>query len=97
MIHSAGDPVKQVLDTVASTIRAYNMIEPGHMVICGVSGGPDSMCLLDCLDILSGEMGFGLFVAHLHHHMRGEQADKDAQLVVDFAQSRNIPVEVGHA
>jgi len=97
VIHSAGDPVKQVLDTVASTIREYGMIEPGQTVICAVSGGPDSMCLLDSLNILSGELGFSLYVAHLHHHMRGEQADKDAQLVVDFAQSRNLPVEVGHA
>lgn len=97
MIHSAQDPVKQVLDTVASTIREYNMIEPGHTVICAVSGGPDSMCLLDSLYLLSEGLGFSLFVAHLHHHMRGEQADKDAQLVVDFARSRGIPVEVGHA
>jgi tRNA(Ile)-lysidine synthase len=97
VIHSARDPVKQVLDTVASAIREYNMIEPGHRVICAVSGGPDSMCLLDSLHVLSSEMGFSLYVAHLHHHMRGEQADKDAQLVVDFATSRDIPVEVGHA
>lgn len=52
VIHSAQDPVKQVLDTVASTIREYNMIEPGHTVICAVSGGPDSMCLLDSLYLL---------------------------------------------
>ncbi len=96
VVHTARDPVREVLDIVSSTIQEYSMIEPGETVICAVSGGPDSMCLLDSLHILSSESGFSLYVAHLHHHMRGEQADKDAQLVLDFSKQRNIPAEVGH-
>lgn len=96
MIYTVRDPIEQVLDIVSSTIQEHDMIEPGDTVICAVSGGPDSMCLLDSLHILSGKFDFSLRIAHLHHHMRGEQADKDAQLVVDFGKSRGIPAAVGH-
>ena len=72
------------------------MIESGDTVICAVSGGPDSMCLLDSLILLSSELDFRIHVAHLHHHMRGEQADKDAQLVLDFCTSQGISATVGH-
>jgi len=72
------------------------MIDPGDLVICAVSGGPDSMCLLDSLLILSKDLNFSLHVAHLHHHMRGEEADRDAEMVSRFARDRGIPVTVGH-
>ena len=72
------------------------MIEPGDVVICAVSGGPDSMCLLDTLFMLSRELAISLHVAHLNHHMRGEEADKDAAMVVEFCRARGIPATVGH-
>lgn len=97
MIPTIQDPTRHVLDVVSSTVQKYHMIEPGERVLCAVSGGPDSMCLLDSLHVLSKTLEFDLCVGHLHHHMRGEQADKDACLVMDFAKQRNIPVEIGHA
>lgn len=96
VIYTVRDPVEEVLNIVSSTVQEHNMIRPGETVICAVSGGPDSMCLLDSLHILSDKFDFSLQIAHLHHHMRGEQADKDAELVVDFGKSRGIPAAVGH-
>ncbi len=72
------------------------MIESGDTVVCAVSGGPDSMCLLDSLHTLSDKLGCNLYVAHLHHHMRGKKADKDAQLVMDFAERKQISRFIGH-
>lgn len=35
---------------VKATIKKYNLIEQGEKIVVGVSGGPDSMCLLDVLN-----------------------------------------------
>ena len=97
MIQTTSDLVTEVINKVRQTIKKHDMIHAGDLVICAVSGGPDSMCLLDSLLCLSRELDFTIHVGHLHHHMRGEQADKDAEIVADFCRSRNVPVTIGHA
>jgi tRNA(Ile)-lysidine synthase len=72
------------------------MFSGGGLVLVGVSGGPDSMCLLDVLNRFREEFGITLRVAHLNHHMR-EQADQDAAMVEEFANSLGIPTTIGHA
>ncbi len=94
---ATGDLVTQsVIRACSGTIRRYTMVNRGDLVICAVSGGPDSMCLLSALAKLRGELGISLHVAHLNHHMRAE-APEDAAMVQDFAQSLDIPCTVGHA
>lgn len=85
----------QVINTVKKTIEEYNMISRNDFIVCGISGGPDSICLLHVLAGLSGAMGFKLHVGYLHHHMRKE-ADEDAKMVVDFAASLGVRATVGH-
>lgn len=65
--------------------------EPGGMVLCAVSGGRDSMCLLHYLDRIAPQYGFAVAAAHLNHLMRGEDARRDEAFVRDFCCSRNIP------
>jgi tRNA(Ile)-lysidine synthase len=72
------------------------MFAGGGLVLVGVSGGPDSMCLLDALSRFRDEFGLTLQVAHLNHHMR-EEAGRDALMVEEFARSLGIPTEIGHA
>ena len=45
-------------DKVANTIRKFNLINPGDKIVLGVSGGPDSMCMLDILLKLQKENNF---------------------------------------
>lgn len=72
------------------------MVAPGDLVIVAVSGGPDSMCLLDVLFALAPELGIRLHAAHLNHHMR-PQAPQDAAMVRDFAESLGLECTVGDA
>lgn len=60
-------------------------LDPDRIVIIGVSGGPDSLCLLDVLD----RLGYSLVVAHLNHQLRLE-AGKDAQVVKMNAEERGL-------
>ena len=63
------------------------MLSAGETVVTAVSGGPDSLALLHVLYALSkGEMrGLRVIAAHLHHGMRGVEADADARFVRDEA------------
>jgi len=72
------------------------MLTEGDLVVVAVSGGPDSMCLLDILCSLATEFGIDLYVAHLNHHMR-EQAKEDAEMVREFAGSLGVGCTVGDA
>lgn len=72
------------------------MLSAGDLVVVAVSGGPDSMCLLDALASSAPQLRIRLHVAYLHHHMR-EQADSDVRVVAAFAGRLGIPCAVGHA
>ena len=57
------------------------LLKPGLRLAVGVSGGADSVALLRALAERSGELGLVLHVAHLHHGLRGEEADADLEFV----------------
>lgn len=56
-----------------------------------VSGGADSVALLRALHAQSRELGLALHVAHLHHGLRGEEADADLAFVRDLAAQLDLP------
>ena len=68
---------------------------PGGTVLCAVSGGRDSMCLLHYLHALSARRNFHVAVAHLNHGMR-PTAQRDEALVRQFCEERDIPFYVGY-
>lgn len=61
-------------------------------VLVGVSGGRDSVALIE---LLSGVPGCDPAVCHLHHGIRGEQADRDARFVEDLAQRLGLSLFIG--
>ncbi len=72
-------------------MEQWNMFPPnGGTIICAVSGGRDSMCLLHYLYELSKTRPFVVVAAHYNHQMRSV-ADSDEAFVADFCQERNIP------
>lgn len=78
--------IKKVLET----IKKYNMLKKGEKVIVGVSGGPDSMCLLHLLTEIRGEFDLNLVAAHVNHSIRGQDADDDAEYVRNFCMENDI-------
>ncbi|MFZ2360859.1 MAG: ATP-binding protein, partial [Anaerolineae bacterium] len=77
-----------------STIQRYQLIGPGETVVVGVSGGPDSLCLLHALHGLAPELDARLHVAHVHHGLRGAEADADAAFVAETAAAWGLPCAV---
>lgn len=81
---------------VKETIKQHKLIHTGDRILVALSGGADSVCLLDCLHKLSGDLGISVFAAHVHHGLRGKDADDDEAFVRKFCGDRNIPLYVRH-
>ena len=62
--------VGDILKKVKNTISTYGMIRSGDRIVVAVSGGPDSVCLLDLLNELRDDLGIELVVAHYDHGLR---------------------------
>ena len=92
----------RLLERVSQGIEAHHLLLPGETVVVGVSGGPDSLCLLHLLCRLQarvdgqarGGWNLKLHVAHLHHGLRGAEADADAAFVQDLSVDWGLPVHV---
>ena len=67
----------------------------GERVLCAVSGGLDSMCLLHMLDAWCRERGGQLTAAHFNHRLRGAAADRDEAFVREICGQWDIPLAVG--
>lgn len=79
-----------MLKKVKDYIRENKMISPGDVILAGVSGGGDSMTMLEILRRLSEEMEFTLLAVHVHHGIRGQEADRDALLVENICREWKI-------
>ncbi|MFP4057450.1 MAG: tRNA lysidine(34) synthetase TilS [Candidatus Brocadiia bacterium] len=80
-----------------ATIRRGGLLAHGDRVVVAVSGGPDSMALLEALVALRERLGLELWVGHLDHGLRGAAGAADAAFVAARARELGLPVEVGRA
>ncbi len=80
-----------MLDKVLDTIEKHRLIEYGEGIVVGLSGGPDSVCLLHVLKNLSGRLGAKIFAVHVNHMLRGDEADADEEYCRELCRSLGIP------
>ena len=81
---------------VLSFLRQHDLLPPaGSCAVAAVSGGADSMCLLDVLHGLSREFGWTVCAAHFNHCLRGDEADRDERFVRNHCVSSGIPFYCG--
>ncbi len=82
--------LSNVKKTVLNTIKEHHLIEHGDYVFLGLSGGPDSLCLLHVLMELRYELGFEMSAIHVNHGIRGEAAKEDAMWVVNYCNKIGV-------
>jgi len=80
-----------MIESVIKTIKEYNMIDKGNSIVVGVSGGPDSICLINLLSEFKEKYNLRLYVVHVNHMLRGIDADNDASFVEDVCRGMGIP------
>lgn len=83
-------------EEVLKTIETYNLIEMNDKIVIGVSGGPDSICLLHVLYGLKEKLGIEIVVAHVNHMLR-DVADLETEYVQNFCKKLGIECYVKKA
>ena len=79
-----------VSNKILETVKKYNLIEKDDVILVAVSGGPDSMCLLDNLINLKEELqAKEIAVAHLNHMIR-QEAKSETEYVEEYCKNKNI-------
>ncbi len=84
-----------MLEKIRQTILERRLLAPRERVLVGVSGGPDSLALLDALAALAPEFGWRLHVAHFNHRLRGADSDGDEAFVHETAGGYGLPFSAG--
>lgn len=73
----------------------FNMLSRGDKLLCAVSGGADSMCLLCLMKEKAAELGITVMAAHFNHKLRGKEADRDEAFVTEYCKANDIPFKSG--
>ncbi len=76
---------------VISYIKDNKLIKFGDKVLVALSGGPDSVCLLNILFELKEELNIDIGAAHINHLLRGDDAFKDEEYVIKICDEMGIP------
>lgn len=84
------------LKNVQNTAHRFDLWKRGDKILVAVSGGPDSMCLLDISFCLSKKYDWSLHIAHVNYGLRGKDSDLDEQLVKDRAKHYHLPLSILH-
>ena len=80
----------ELQDKVLKTIQKYNLIQNRDSIVIGVSGGPDSMTLLNVLINLKQKLGISKIVVATVNHMIREEAEEETKFVENFCESHGI-------
>ena len=78
------------ISKVKKAVSDHNMLEIGDKVIVGLSGGADSVCLLNSFIELKSEYDLTIYAAHLNHMLRGAEADSDEAFVRRLCGEKSI-------
>jgi tRNA(Ile)-lysidine synthase len=79
---------------VKNTVEKYNMFSPGDKILVGVSGGPDSVCLLHILDRCRKKMALSLHIVHINHGIRKSESRREEKFVKHLADMMGLPITV---
>ena len=66
-----------MINKVKAFVIENNLIENGDRVLVALSGGPDSVCLLNILFEFKEDFNIEIAAAHVNHMLRGDEAFKD--------------------
>lgn len=86
--------MRNLIKTIQSTAFQNNLWQKGSKIVLGVSGGPDSVCLLDALTKIAPKYGLELIIAHVNYGLRGKDSKKDEKFARELAEKHNLEIAV---
>lgn len=91
-----GFTMASFLRNIQNTAHRFNLWKRGDKILVAVSGGPDSISLLDGLFCLGKKYEWMLHIAHVNYGLRGVDSDADEQFVRERASFYDIPFSTLH-
>ena len=86
--------VKDILaEKVLEDIKDKNLIGRGDTVLVGLSGGPDSVCLLHVLKSIEESMDIKIVAVHVNHLLRGRDSFEDEEYVKILCDKLNVELK----
>ena len=82
--------MSEIITKINGAVQKYNMLNDGDYVVAGVSGGADSMLLLNYLISVKDEYNLKITVANVEHGIRGEESLKDTEFVKKFCLDNGV-------
>lgn len=79
-------------DKVIKMITEYQVLQQGDRILVGLSGGADSVALLDFLCKRQTVYGITVLACHVNHKLRGEESDRDQRFVEALCKAYEIPL-----
>ena len=83
-----------IIAKTKKTLLKYSMLSRGDTVLAGLSGGPDSVCLLVVLDRLREHFGINLYASYIEHGLRPEETPGEIDFCKKLCLSLNVPFSV---
>lgn len=87
--------MQNLISKVIEYTGEHEMLPDSGLVLVCVSGGADSICLLEVMRHISYERGFSIAVLHFNHELRMEESDRDETFVMNVCNAHEIPFYVG--
>lgn len=81
--------------TIIDFVKENALLSPGDRVLCAVSGGADSMCMLHYLTENAAKLGITVCAASFDHMLRGEDSASDCRFVAEWCAQRGIECLTG--
>ncbi|TYQ15002.1 UNVERIFIED_CONTAM: tRNA(Ile)-lysidine synthase [Acetivibrio alkalicellulosi] len=85
-----------MVERVLKYIEKNSLINVGEKLIVGLSGGPDSVCLIHILKVLKDCLSIKIFAVHINHMLRGIESEEDEKYVKILCEKLNIPLKIEH-
>lgn len=80
-----------LIDSVTATIKKYSMLSGKEKILVGLSGGPDSVCLLHVLNSLRDKFVLNLHALYIDHGLRPEETPEEIEFCRKLCENLSIP------
>lgn len=84
------------LEKFKNFIEENNLIEKGDSIVSAVSGGSDSVFMLEMLLAIKSDYELNIIVCHVNHGLRGAEAQRDEDFVKNLSKEHGLIYEVEH-
>jgi tRNA(Ile)-lysidine synthase len=82
--------IRKFLVAIEDFLKTRIYIEKGFRIVLAVSGGVDSVVMLDCMALIADKLGLQIYIAHFNHMLREKESDLDVELVKNLADQYNL-------